>query len=550
MPQGFSIKIFNNSISIQSPFLERNDNLLIQNEMLEIGLEGLVLNKKKLLNQYAMSDFSTLILELYQNKKENWIQELEGEFRGFVYDKLRAKCFVFTNPTATQRVFYYKKDTVIWVDSHLNRLVAQLKNDNVKPEPNIVAIYQLICIGNMLEGTTPVQGVKKILDGQYIDIGLTTQNIVQKEYYSAFSSPRFVKSKDKALQSLHELFEDSVVMEYSKDTELGKKSLALLSGGLDSRLGVMYAVDNGLLPENILCFSQSGYWDHLISKKIAKDLHLHYEFIPLDGGSFLSKIDQLTSIAEGCGLFTGGIHVQHAMDKLVYQNFGIFHSGQIGDGILGGFNSEPFKKKPSYFKIVQNNAFLPAIEEDLKEIMKRYETEESFLLRNIAYNRTVLGAQVLQQKAYQTSPFMSKEILSFAFSLPEEWKFGHRLYLEWIANYCPQATQYRWERTLLKPNAYWKTRLGDRFLKPIFKKVNEKILKTPQKSSMYPYAYYFQQSNELQKVYHNYWEENIDRLSRYPELQSDVRKLYASQDFFQKCRAINVLSVFKLFFDA
>jgi hypothetical protein len=159
-----------------------------------------------------------------------------------------------------------------------------------------------------------------------------------------------------------------------------------------------------------------------------------------------------------------------------------------------------------------------------------------------------LGAQVLQQKAYQTSPFMSKEMLNFAFSLPEEWKYKHHFYIDWIKKYAPQSTNYRWERTLLKPDATWKTNFGDSFLKPIFKKIHEKILNSPEKTSMYPYAYYFEQSKDLQNFYQKYWEENIWRVDNYKELQKDIADLFSSDYFYDKTFAINILSIFKLYF--
>ncbi|MFP3507692.1 hypothetical protein, partial [Burkholderia sp. SIMBA_062] len=90
--------------------------------------------------------------------------------------------------------------------------------------------------------------------------------------------------------------------------------------------------------------------------------------------------------------------------------------GQIGDGILGGFNSEPKSKAPSQYKIIVNKSFLPKIQENLDQVFKNYEREEIFLLKNLAYNRTVLGVQVMQDKAYLLSPFMTKEFIKFSIS--------------------------------------------------------------------------------------------------------------------------------------
>ncbi len=195
-----------------------------------------------------------------------------------------------------------------------------------------------------------------------------------------------------------------------------------------------------------------------------------------------------------------------------------------------------------------NPKFLPKVKNSLDEILKKHETEELFLMRNVAYNRTLLGAHVFQEKRYQTSPFMTKDFLQFAISLPEEWKFNHRFYLEWITKHCKEATKYRWERTLMKPDANWKTVFGDKFLKRSFLILNQKILKTPQKASMYPYQFYYNQNTEIQQYYQQYFDENLYRIENYPELLSDVNELFKSQDFYQKSQAINILAIFKLYF--
>ena len=100
----------------------------------------------------------------------------------------------------------------------------------------------------------------------------------------------------------------------------------------------------------------------------------------------------------------------------------------------------------------------------------------------------------------------------------------------------------------MKPNANWKTSFGDQFLKRGFKILNEKILKTPQKSSMYPYQFYYDQSTEIQKYYQLYFDENFYRIENYPELSKDVLELFESADFSVKTQAINILSIFKLYF--
>ncbi|MGC4128189.1 MAG: asparagine synthase-related protein [Bergeyella sp.] len=548
MKKGFSITISEQNTDIQSFISKDYDNFYFQSEPFDFLIEGVLLNKKKLLHEFALKDFETLIRELYFRKKEQIIKEFEGEFRGFIYDKTSHKIFVFTNATSTQRVFYGKSGNQIFIDTSLIRLNENLKNSGTKSEPDIGAVYQILGIGNMLENKTILKNVYKILDGHYLEIDCNMLIYSEKEHFNFFNKEYFSKSKETARKKIHEIFSEAVLMEYEKDEEFETNHLSLLSGGLDSRVAMLYALKNKKIPDNVLCFSQSGYFDERISRKISEDFSLHYEFVPLDGGTFLKKIDHLTELSEGLVFYTGGIHVHYAVEKMQYDNFSLFHSGQIGDGVLGGFNSVPERKKPSYFKIVSNKEFLPKIEHTLNESIKNYETEEVFLMRNVAFNRTLFGAHVLQQKRYQTSPFMYKDFLKFAVSLPEKWKFNHRFYLEWIREYCEEATQYRWERTLMNPDAKWKTNFGDKVMKRGFKILNEKILNTPQKTSMYPYQFYFDNEPEIRKYYQQYFDENIHRIESYPELYEDVFHLFSSGRFHHKSQAVNILSIFKLYF--
>ena len=548
MKKGFSIKISEQNVDVKSFISEDYDNLYLKTASFDFLFEGVLLNRKKLLNEFALKDFETLIGELYFHKKENIIKEFEGEFRGFIFDKVQQKLFVFTNATSTQRVFYGEFKGEIFIDTSLIRLSENLKNSGVQPTPNWESVYQMLCFNGLLERSTIIQDVHKILDGHFLKIDLKNLDKKEIQYFTTFNEGCFSGSKKKASQIIHEIFKESVLMEYSKDTELGKNHLSLLSGGLDSRVAMMYALKNNQSIENVLCFSQSGYIDHTVSRKIAEDYRLHYEFIPLNGGKFLKKIDELTQISEGMVMYTGGIHVNHAVDEMQYENFALFHSGQLGDALLGGYLSAPERKRPSNYKIVGNPQFLGKVETLLNETKKNYESEESFLIRNRGYNTVLLGAHVFQQKRYQTSPFMAKDFLKFAAALPEEWKYNHRFYLEWIQKHCKEATKYRWERTLLKPDANWKTSFGDKFVKRSFKLLNEKILKTPQNSSMYPYQYYFDNDTEIQNYYKNYFEDNIHRIEDYKELESDVKELFQSENFYSKSQSVNILAIFKLFF--
>jgi len=549
MTQGFSVHIKNNKVDLKSFFPEYSyDCVVISTSEFDIVLEGLILNKKKLLKDGNEVDFRNFIIESYPRSGWKIIKELEGEFRGCIWDKRTQQVFVFTNPTSTQRVFYTRINDEFFADSDLVRLSRTLRAQGNSLQPDITSIYQLLAIGNLLEDRTPILNVNKVLDSELLEINCNTLNLKRIVYFDVNNISYYRQSQNNALDQIHEIFTEGIKMEYEKDLELGGSHLALLSGGLDSRMAMMYAVKNDFDIDCALCFSQKGYFDETISRQIASDYHISYEFVALDKGSFLKKIDELTRISEGTSLYTGGVHVSYALDQLQFDGFSIFHGGAIGDGILGGFNSEPGCKAPSQYKIIANPSFLPKIQADLDQIFKNYEREEIFLLKNLAYNRTVLGAQVLQQKAYLISPFMTKDFIQFSVSLPESWKYKHQFYLRWLLKHCREASKYSWERTLMKPNAQWKIPFGEKYLKGAYNAFYGKILRKPEKTSMYPYQYYYDSDFSIQRYYQQYFDENLDRLQDYPELQQEMTRLFSSDIFYYKCQAINILSIFKLYF--
>lgn len=548
MTKGFSIFIHNDQVQINHYFENKTyDSVFIETSEVTILLEGVILNKKDLLKN-SSDTFKDYLGQSYLEKNWRVIQQLEGEFRGCIWDKQKKKILIFTNPTSTQRVFYAKINNKFFADSDLVRLSKTIKEHRISLAPDMISLYQLLAIGNLLENRTPIEDVYKISDSHFLEIDCERNIVSEKEYFNVSEIEYYSKAKQNAVDDIHEVFTEAVKWEYEKDIELNTSHLAFLSGGLDSRMAMFYAIQNKFDIGCALCFSHSGYLDEKISREIASDYKLPYEFVSLDNGSFLKKIDELTKISEGTSVFSGGIHVQYALDNLSFQDFAIFHGGQIGDGILGGFNSEPRAKSPTEYKIIVNQNFLPKIQSDLQKVMKNYEREEIFLLKNLAYNRTVLGTQVLQQKSYHLSPFMTKDFIKLSLSLPEEWKYKHKFYFEWMAKHCKEATKYTWERTLMKPDAHWKVKFGDTFLKRGYLLLYNKILQSPEKASMYPYQYYFDSTPDIQRYYQNYFNENIGRLESYPELREEVTNLFSKNTFYYKCQAINVLSIFKLYF--
>ncbi|SMC35290.1 asparagine synthase-related protein [Moheibacter sediminis] len=548
MDKGFGIIINQNQLIKEVRFSDSYfDNISFESDSFEFALEGVVINYSKLLSAHAASQRNDLFSTLFHKYGMNFLNELEGEFCGYLHDKAKEKIYLFMNFTATRKLFYYQTDNLFIADTSLLRLKEKLEKSGISTQFNKEAAYSILVCSNLLENMTPLEGAKRLMDREYVEFDLKEHKFELKEYFSLENISRFSGTKSQAIDLIHETFEEGVRLEYSKDESLNLNHFALLSGGLDSRMAVLYANRLGYKLDEVLCFSQKGYLDAIIARQISEKYNLPFLFVPLNGGEYLKDVDKVTAVTEGTGRFTGGVHTNYAYQFINKENLGLIHSGQLGDGVLGGFNKSPFKISPSKEKIVYSEFLFDKFAKPFQKITNEYDSEELFLLRNVGYNRAVLGSFMAEDYSYQTSPFMTSFFLKLAVSLPESWKFKQKLYLEWLNKHCAEASQFRWERTLLKPNAAWKTKFGDIVMTRAYSFIQEKILQNHEGSKMGNYEYYYDRNKDINGFINGYYNENISKIKDL-ELCGDMSKMYNEGSFEEKMLVITVLASNKYLF--
>src|SRR5690606_33189991 len=102
------------------------DKLFVEMEDLIIVIEGVILNKKELLNIYKSNNWQELVFTLYKNNKD-FFKELRGSFSGLVVDKKNNECIVFTDHLGTKPLYYFADDQSVFVSSEISDLYAYFK---------------------------------------------------------------------------------------------------------------------------------------------------------------------------------------------------------------------------------------------------------------------------------------------------------------------------------------------------------------------------------------------------------------------------------------
>lgn len=514
-----------------------NDKCFIENNEFIVGLDGFILNLIHLKKQYNSDDTSNLFIKLYNKYGIGLLTQFKGEFSGFIFIKNDEKLYCFTNQLGSKRVYYSICDKTIIISPSIN-IIAEFRNNLThKNSLNIGAAYSLLTFGGLLENQTLIENVYKLQAGNFLEIN--AGKLILNQYHSFNNVETEIYNKKEAIHKLDEVFNNNILLEYNKDKEYNYKHLATLSGGLDSRMNVMTANKYGYNTVNF-CFSQTNYLDQQIAQQISSDLNNDFIFIPLDKSNYYKDTEENMDIYEGQIFYLSSAHYNYALKQLDLKNYGLIHTGQIGDGVLGGFLTD--KNNPNYFsKIISNKLFnkIPHIN------LKNYSTEETFKLINRVFNVTIAGSYVSEHhESDLVSPFLDTDFIELCLSIDFSLKYKSKIYIDWINTIKPEIAKYKWEKTGFKPTSIWKSNLS-RYTKKISKTYYSSFNKQ-NRMSMNPYEYWYKNNTNFSELYQNIFNESI-QLIKNIELKNDVTMLFKTGNVIEKSFVITLLLSIKKF---
>lgn len=519
------------------------DTCLEETPELIIGLEGAVLNLSTLRKEYGQNTTIGLIEYLWKKQHTSFPDVLYGDFTLFVFDKNHQKLHFFTNQTGTNQVFYIVNGTQMIISSNIFMLQGIAKRSTIPLSLNVSALYAMMTFGGMLHNDSPLEGIKRLLAGERLSF--STQEGMKVSNYHDYNAILYQQRSEKeTLNTLDELFMSALQQEYQKDLEHHKKHIATLSGGLDSRMNVMLAHQQGFQIDKAFCFSEKEYLDVTIANQITTDLNIPFQFVPLNG-DYAAHIEENTKTANGCVFYLGSAHFAQALPQVAQPEHGLIHTGQMGDGVLGGFNSRPERMEATLSSKTIYSGFMDRIDADYKDVANQYSNEETFKLYNRAFNMVNFGSLVCRKHSFLVSPFMHPAFIDFCLSIPPKDKYRQAIYLKWMMQKHAETTKYTWENLLVKPDALWKLDWG--YYKLRFKNAwYKKVIGTDRHTTMNPFQYWMSRSPQTVVALHTYFRDHIDLLDVDPQLKRDSLHLFTSGNMIQKAAVLTNIAFIKV----
>ncbi len=526
-----------------------DDKLFFQNEKYVVILEGVILNKRELLEQHQKKSLQELVLELLEEDPKQFYDRFRGMFSGAIYFRSQKSWLVFVDHLSNKALYYYVKDGKIIVGSTVEYVAETMKKNGISRTVDPNGILQSLAYSGFLDESTGISEIKRLMPCDYAwisDGGASTHT------YHVFSEEENTDlSNEEAIDLLNGAFRRAVKLALDKDREYGYTSIVDISGGADSRM-IAYTVDALGGNDSIGChYSQSRSNDATISQEIAKKLELEFYGSNLDDAKFLKDVDMDVRMNSGAALYSGFTGGRRMLEGLSGKNVGLEFTGLLGNMVDGGMLTKGGDEAPTLAH--ENFVCDPTVDRSRLKVntLTRFKTNDMFW----QYVRgMLLGMNTFLIRQYYVEPYTpygDVEFMQAWLSIPWKQKVENKLLLRWMDREFPEAMKISYatrERPLsvdLSPfEPFWKYYYYGKVV------LKRKLLKKDA-TNMNPFIKWEQEKPWLLEWIRDYYHDGMSRLKDSGKLDDAllgmIDKTYHSSKFAGKYVALTVVSFCKQF---
>jgi len=503
------------------------------------------------------TDELSIVTKAFDNFEAHAPLHLRGSYAGVYWSPKASQWTLFSDPLGTKPLYYAQLSNGWHISNNYDLLAQKIKA--IQPLSwSALGFYQLLSYGFVLESDTLFNPIKRLPIGYTATIASQTneQKIASRatlELHKCYSLPAISStlSLDDAAAQVDLLFRAAIKRAFDRDADKAKTSLVSLSGGLDSRMTSWVAHEMGYTNQLNLCFAQQNSLDHTIAQNIAHDLEHTWHFMPLDGGDMLRDVDEVTQHTGGNVVYYGQAHTRRILQEIVAKNssttLGMLHTGMLGDVVIGSYLQTP--NNPTHFSALSGASSLrfsnQLVDHGFKPNYGNLEHHKIMLRGLYGMNMGLMSVYAVTESY---SPFYDVDLFNFCLQLPVELRAQHKLYIHWITQYYPEASNYIWERTRTKITAK-SIQIGSKSLplRTWLWKLLERIQfgqPTRNPRFMTPLDYWFATEAQLLSFLDGYFNRYLDLIDE-TEMREHIHELYTHGNGKEKVQALSVIAAAK-----
>jgi asparagine synthase (glutamine-hydrolysing) len=514
-----NVFLIHTRLSIQD--LSSNANQPMTIDGLTIVFNGEIYNHLDLRTEFPESTFKTssdteTLLHLYKKYSFNFLNTLDGMFSFAIFDKPRNIIFFARDRAGKKPLYFYKNNNQFLFASELETM-----RKNILLEIDYNSINEYLHSGYINGKKTPYINVNKLSAGHYAILKLKNMQFEEKKWWAIdkFYTKTFPGFLNSNISIFDDLLHKSVKRRISSsDLEVG----VFLSGGIDSGLITAIASNYKSNLKTFTVAMPGEFNEEQFALKVAQKYNTNHTILNISFNNLKNDIEKIL-INYGEPFFDSSAIPSYYISQEAKKHITVILNGDGADELFGGYRRYvPFKyfnlfktnkglhilinfilkflpypnqkiskynylyrllniysqntNTKKYFAATNdlmydlNNVFsenynVPDNDETIRKLLLKYKNSFKVLLY-LDFTQ-ILVADLLVKMDIATmahslegrSPFLSKEILEYAPSLPDNLKINHyntKYFLrEYGKKYLPEIIIQQPKRGFEVPLSSW-----------------------------------------------------------------------------------------------
>jgi asparagine synthase (glutamine-hydrolysing) len=275
---------------------------------------------------------SEVIVHLYEEYGEDFVERLNGMFAIAIWDRTRRKLVLTRDRTGEKPLYYRQEGKDFYFASEMKSFLG-LPGLSIALREDVLPAF--LCFGNVDGQDTLIKGTYEVMPGHMIVVDEEKFSI--RQYWDVHYLDNPSRSEDSFRIDLQELLAESVSMRLMSDVPLG----AFLSGGIDSSLIV--ALMSRVLDEPVktFCvgFSIPDFSEFEYSRKVAHLLNTDHHELTIGKDDFFSALRRLIYFQDEPITHPAAIPLHFLARFAKQEGVTVLLSGEGGDELFAGYGS-------------------------------------------------------------------------------------------------------------------------------------------------------------------------------------------------------------------
>jgi asparagine synthase (glutamine-hydrolysing) len=307
-------------------------------------------------HRFATTSDTEVILHLYDEKGEDCVHSLNGQWAFAIWDASKRKMFISRDRMGIRPLFYTTADRTLIFGSEIKALLA---HPAVKPELDLAALDQIFTFWCTMAPRTAFRGINELPPGHSLIV--ENGEIKVKKYwelsFDGQDSP--ARSEASYVEELRDLLLDATRIRLRADVPVG----AYLSGGIDSTVIASLAKEcaGTRLKTFSVAFESPEFDESRFQKEAVSWLQTDHHSVLCTSDDICRDFPQLVKHAEKPILRTAPVPLFQLSRLVRQQGYKVVLTGEGSDEVLGGYDIYKEAKIRRFWAEFPDSKFRPLL---------------------------------------------------------------------------------------------------------------------------------------------------------------------------------------------